>query len=297
MIVPSARSEFRYVWCPWDQPTTGSTLCAVGFNPSTADQMNDDPTTRRLRGIATELGHARIVLVNLYAGRSSDPKDLLASTDLGDDAVNDAAIAKAADSADQVLVAWGRIGTQHKIPGYRARGLRSGDPASVPAVGERRQRRRQPEAPPVCSQIHPGSAVGSHNRLNRESNGTAAFEDPCRSRRAVGRWVERPGELQVEPAGGFDVVIQHDGSAGGSSQAAVVVVGLRTSGRRPKGVPHVRRPGAVSAGTPTGTSSAEGTGLANDSAAGPGPGRQRCRQSRPGICRTPAIGSLTGGAR
>ena len=87
----------------------GSALAVVGLNPSTANRYRDDATTRRITGLAKELGHSRFVLVNLYGYRSTDPRGLLAAVDpIGPG--NDAAIVRAASESDQILLAWGSSG-------------------------------------------------------------------------------------------------------------------------------------------------------------------------------------------
>ena len=110
------RSSFRYrLSRRWAQ---GSTLAVVGLNPSTADRYRDDATTRRVAGLAKQLGHGGFVLVNLYGFRSTDPAGLLAKQDpVGPG--NDAAIRTAAREADQILLAWGAAG--ERVPGFAAR--------------------------------------------------------------------------------------------------------------------------------------------------------------------------------
>ena len=49
----------------------------VMLNPSTADASLDDPTIRRCIGFATREGCARLTVVNLFAYRATDPRDLL----------------------------------------------------------------------------------------------------------------------------------------------------------------------------------------------------------------------------
>ena len=101
------RSSYRYrLSRRWRQ---GSTLAVVGLNPSTADRYRDDATTRRVTGLAKQLGHGGLILVNLYGFRSTDPAGLLAMQDpVGPG--NDAAIRRAAREADQILLAWGAAG-------------------------------------------------------------------------------------------------------------------------------------------------------------------------------------------
>lgn len=48
----------------------------VMLNPSTADQTTDDPTIRRCIGFAKRFGWKKLVVVNLFAARATDPDEL-----------------------------------------------------------------------------------------------------------------------------------------------------------------------------------------------------------------------------
>ncbi|HIC80866.1 MAG TPA: DUF1643 domain-containing protein [Kiloniellaceae bacterium] len=51
--------------------------CAfVMLNPSTADEESDDPTVRRCMGYATAWGASALIIVNLFAFRSTEPLTL-----------------------------------------------------------------------------------------------------------------------------------------------------------------------------------------------------------------------------
>ena len=92
----------------WDP--TGPTLAFVMLNPSTADAEVLDPTVRRCVGFARSWGFGALEVVNLFAFRATDPRDLLlAAAPVGPD--NDRAIVDAASAADRVVVAWGIRGT------------------------------------------------------------------------------------------------------------------------------------------------------------------------------------------
>jgi hypothetical protein len=76
------------------------------LNPSTADATLDDPTIRRCRRFARDWGMGALVVVNLYALRSVDPRALETAEDPvgpeNDDVTHDA-IAR----SRTVIVAWG----------------------------------------------------------------------------------------------------------------------------------------------------------------------------------------------
>jgi len=97
----------------WD-----SSLPAVGFlmlNPSTADAEVLDPTVRRCLGYAKAWGYGALEVVNLFALRSTDPKELYRAEDpVGPD--NDVAIIECFREVDKMICAWGSHG------GFRRRG-------------------------------------------------------------------------------------------------------------------------------------------------------------------------------
>ncbi len=81
----------------------------VMLNPSTADADLDDPTIRRCMNYAHEWGFCRLVVVNIFAWRSTDPKVLKKLPDpIGPQ--NNATIIREADKADLVICAWGAHG-------------------------------------------------------------------------------------------------------------------------------------------------------------------------------------------
>lgn len=65
----------------WDLDNAGNLLVFVGLNPSTADHEQDDPTIRRCIGFAKKHGYAGILMMNVYALRSTDPAALRKSND------------------------------------------------------------------------------------------------------------------------------------------------------------------------------------------------------------------------
>lgn len=84
----------------------GSPLLFVMLNPSTADAEVDDATIRRCIGFAQRGGFGGLEVVNLFAYRATDPKDMKrAGYPVGED--NDHHIVQASMLAGAVCVAWG----------------------------------------------------------------------------------------------------------------------------------------------------------------------------------------------
>lgn len=72
----------RYRWLlgrRWDRHLPW--VVVVGLNPSIADGAVDDPTTRRCIGLARRWGFGGVLLANLYAWRSTDPRGLRDAAD------------------------------------------------------------------------------------------------------------------------------------------------------------------------------------------------------------------------
>jgi hypothetical protein len=84
----------------------GAPLVFIMLNPSTADADVDDATIRRCIRFAHAHGYPAIDVVNLFAYRATDPKDLRrAGYPVGPE--NDDHIASAARHAAAVCLAWG----------------------------------------------------------------------------------------------------------------------------------------------------------------------------------------------
>lgn len=81
-------------------------LTWVMLNPSTADAEVDDPTIRRCMGFARAWGYGGIVVVNLFALRATDPRELR-EHDAPVGPENDEHIRKVASDGAPVICAWG----------------------------------------------------------------------------------------------------------------------------------------------------------------------------------------------
>ena len=100
--------NYRYlltrVWEP-----DGRRALFVMLNPSTATEVQNDPTVERCERRARALGFGGFRVCNIFAWRATDPREMRAQPDpVGPG--NDAAIAESAAWADTVICAWGTHG-------------------------------------------------------------------------------------------------------------------------------------------------------------------------------------------
>lgn len=103
----SADGQYRYrLWRGVGGVNPERTVAFVMLNPSTADAMLDDPTIRKCMGFARRWDFGRIEVVNLFAWRATNPKDLPTVADpVG--AENNRTIVERCLAADWVIAAWG----------------------------------------------------------------------------------------------------------------------------------------------------------------------------------------------
>jgi hypothetical protein len=81
----------------------------VMLNPSTATEMQNDPTVERCEKRARALGFGAFRVTNIFAFRATDPKMMRAAAEpVGRE--NDAAILDSVGWADRVVCAWGNHG-------------------------------------------------------------------------------------------------------------------------------------------------------------------------------------------
>jgi hypothetical protein len=68
---------YRYaLWRKWSEDPAAPLATFLMLNPSTADAHVDDPTIRKCCGFARRWGCAGIWVVNLFAFRATNPRDL-----------------------------------------------------------------------------------------------------------------------------------------------------------------------------------------------------------------------------
>jgi hypothetical protein len=108
VAVYSDCERYRYlltrVWDP-----AGEKALFVMLNPSTATEVQNDPTVERCERRARALGFGAFRVTNIFAWRATDPKHMRAALDpVGPE--NDAAIRDSAGWADRIICAWGAHG-------------------------------------------------------------------------------------------------------------------------------------------------------------------------------------------
>ncbi|WP_069301034.1 DUF1643 domain-containing protein [Neptunicoccus sediminis] len=108
VAVYSDCEAFRYTLTrQWSD--AGGHVLFVMLNPSTATEVQNDPTVERCERRARALGFGGFTVCNIFAYRATDPRDMRAAPDpVGPE--NDAAILAAAKTADRIVCAWGTHG-------------------------------------------------------------------------------------------------------------------------------------------------------------------------------------------
>ena len=100
--------RWRYLlWRRWDPARPAANFLML--NPSTADELQLDPSCTRARNYAEKWGYGALIVTNVFGWRATDPGEMKAVRDpVG--AGNDAAIVRAAREAALVVCAWGNHG-------------------------------------------------------------------------------------------------------------------------------------------------------------------------------------------
>lgn len=106
-----------------DKGIDGKMLLFIMLNPSTADAVENDPTVTRCINYAKEWGFDGLIVGNVYAYRSTDPKGMKAVPDpVGPE--NEAYLCDIHTEASMTVCAWGRHGISRE---YRIKELLDGD--------------------------------------------------------------------------------------------------------------------------------------------------------------------------
>jgi hypothetical protein len=100
---------YRYsLWRVWS--AYHPRIVFILLNPSTADEEKNDPTIRRCIGFARAWNFGSVEVVNLFAYRATDYRELLKANDpIGDD--NNRFLIQAVERCSTVVLGWGSRGT------------------------------------------------------------------------------------------------------------------------------------------------------------------------------------------
>ncbi|MEB8387701.1 DUF1643 domain-containing protein [Rhodobacteraceae bacterium KMM 6894] len=100
--------KYRYqLTRTWDP--AGKRALFIMLNPSTATEVQNDPTVERCERRARTLGFGAFRVTNIFAWRDTDPRAMRAATDpVGPE--NDTAIMDSCPWADTIIAAWGTHG-------------------------------------------------------------------------------------------------------------------------------------------------------------------------------------------
>lgn len=93
----------------------------IMLNPSSADEVNDDPTVRRCINFAKSWGYGKLIVCNLFALRATKPDVLLTHKNpvgIENDAAITGTIQQVIDQGGIVVCAWGAFGA-YKNQGAR----------------------------------------------------------------------------------------------------------------------------------------------------------------------------------
>lgn len=149
-------------------PPSPRRLCAIMANPSKASATDNDPTVRRVIGLATSWGFNVVEVVNVDAFVATDPDDLRAADARGVDvcgAYNHLCISSAVSTAiaggGDVFCAWGNVARARAVADVEAL-LRE---LGVPIRGWRWTSKGRPE--------HPLYAPGSARMVEGPNGGRA----------------------------------------------------------------------------------------------------------------------------
>lgn len=95
--------EYRYaLWRIWDK--SKPYVMFIGLNPSTANEITDDPTIKRVQRFAHEWGFGGVYMLNCFPYISTNPTDL---QDISPDRLNDEHLFNCSQLCNMVVFAWG----------------------------------------------------------------------------------------------------------------------------------------------------------------------------------------------
>jgi len=103
-LFSECRKYRYYLWRIWDY--NKPLVMFVGLNPSTANESQDDPTIKRVKSIANNLGYGGIYMMNCFPYISTNPDDLKEFENTDE---NDRYLSVISLSCKDVIFAWGNF--------------------------------------------------------------------------------------------------------------------------------------------------------------------------------------------
>ncbi len=74
--------KYRYTLrCRWDELFPEKPIAWIGLNPSTADELQLDPTLTRIKGFSSSFGFNCFYMLNIFAFRATDPNEMKRQAD------------------------------------------------------------------------------------------------------------------------------------------------------------------------------------------------------------------------
>lgn len=99
---------FRFVlWRVWDIKKPAMML--IGLNPSTANEKTDDPTIRRIKGLAKSNGYGSFYMTNLFPFVTPYPRVLQTAKEQLPE--NDSILQQVSLFCDTIVFCWGNFET------------------------------------------------------------------------------------------------------------------------------------------------------------------------------------------
>jgi hypothetical protein len=101
---------YRYtLWRRWNEGALPGYVMFIGLNPSTADEIIEDPTVRRCIGYTRDWGYSHFCMTNIFAFRATLPSVMKVQKDpVGSE--NDFHLQAVAKNADKIITTWGTHG-------------------------------------------------------------------------------------------------------------------------------------------------------------------------------------------
>lgn len=104
----SGDGRYRY-WLAREWDASLPRIAWIMLNPSTADTRRNDPTVERVEGFSTRWGFGSYVVVNLYAFKATDPREMMRAENPAGLPLNADYLAEAMREPC-VMLAWGAHG-------------------------------------------------------------------------------------------------------------------------------------------------------------------------------------------